>query len=96
MEWIRTHRPRAICLVDYTGFNLRLAAALPGRYLRKRRRGGPTPLLHQPAGLGLKARRFDMARWLDSLGVIFPFEVEAFADTDLDVRFLGHPFGRRL
>ena len=33
-----------------------------------------------------------MARWLDSLGVIFPFEVEAFADTDLDVRFLGHPF----
>ena len=28
MEWIRTHRPRAICLVDYPGFNLRLARQL--------------------------------------------------------------------
>ena len=36
-----------------------------------------------------------MARWLDSLGVIFPFEVEAFADTDLDVRFLGIPFWQK-
>ena len=27
-EWTRTHRPRAICLVDYPAFNLRLARQL--------------------------------------------------------------------
>jgi len=35
-----------------------------------------------------------MARTLDRLGVIFPFEVECFADTDLPTEFVGHPFVR--
>ena len=30
VEWIRVHRPRVVCLVDYPGLNLRLAAALNG------------------------------------------------------------------
>ena len=94
MEWIRTHRPRAICLVDYPGFNLRLARQLYREGISVKG-GGEVQLLYyiSPQVWAWKARRrFDMARWLDSLGVIFPFEVEAFADTDLDVRFLGHPF----
>ena len=33
-----------------------------------------------------------MARWLDGLGVIFPFERECFKDTELPVEFVGHPF----
>jgi lipid-A-disaccharide synthase len=33
-----------------------------------------------------------MARLLDGLSVIFPFEVECFADTDLETTFVGHPF----
>jgi lipid-A-disaccharide synthase len=28
VDWIREHRPRVVCLVDYPGLNLRLAAAL--------------------------------------------------------------------
>src|SRR5690606_35923944 len=28
LRWIREHRPRVVCLVDYPGFNLRLADAL--------------------------------------------------------------------
>src|SRR3954470_3449247 len=31
LRWIETHRPRVVCLVDYPGFNLRLAAALRER-----------------------------------------------------------------
>ena len=54
MEWIRTHRPRAICLVDYPGFNLRLARQLYREGISVKGGGGPTPLLHQPAGLGLE------------------------------------------
>jgi lipid-A-disaccharide synthase len=37
-------------------------------------------------------RRFEMARNLDALAVIFPFEVGCYADTGLDVEFVGHPF----
>src|SRR5690606_26231378 len=37
-------------------------------------------------------RRFAMAETLDALAVIFPFEVESYADTDLPVEFVGHPF----
>jgi lipid-A-disaccharide synthase len=35
-----------------------------------------------------------MAELLDRLGVIFPFEVDCFADTDLPTEFVGHPFVR--
>jgi lipid-A-disaccharide synthase len=37
-------------------------------------------------------RRFTMARDLDGLGVIFPFEPSCYADTALPVTFVGHPF----
>ena len=37
-------------------------------------------------------RRFAMADTLDGLGVIFPFEVDYFKDTELPVDFVGHPF----
>ena len=37
-------------------------------------------------------RRFEMARNLDALAVIFPFEVGCYADTGLPVEFVGHPF----
>jgi lipid-A-disaccharide synthase len=33
-----------------------------------------------------------MARNLDALAVIFPFEVDCYADTGLSVEFVGHPF----
>ena len=33
-----------------------------------------------------------MAEVLDSLAVIFPFEVECYQDVDLPVSFVGHPF----
>lgn len=94
LRWIETHRPRAICFVDYPGLNLRLAAALHERGL-SRKGGGEIPLLFyiSPQIWAWKAkRRFTMARHLDALAVIFPFEVECYADTDLPAEFVGHPF----
>jgi lipid-A-disaccharide synthase len=37
-------------------------------------------------------RRFTMARDLDAMAVIFPFEVKCYADTTLPAEFVGHPF----
>lgn len=92
--WIKKYRPRAICFVDYPGFNLRLAKRLFEEGLCNKG-GGEIKLCYYigPQIWAWKARRrFEMARWLDSLGVIFPFEVDCYKDTGLDVHFVGHPF----
>jgi lipid-A-disaccharide synthase len=94
LRWIDEHRPRAVCFVDYPGLNLRLAAALRERGLSVK--GGGKIKLHYYISPQIWAwkghRRFTMARDLDALGVIFPFEVECYQDTTLAVEFVGHPF----
>jgi lipid-A-disaccharide synthase len=96
LSWIDEYKPRVVVLVDYPGFNLRLADALRKRGIS--RKGGGTVAVYQyvsPQIWAWKARRrFKMAKVLDELGVIFPFEVGCYADTDLEVRFVGHPFAR--
>lgn len=94
LRWIGEHRPRAVCLVDYPGFNLRLAAALRARGLSVKG-GGAVKVLYyiSPQIWAWKAgRRFAMARDLDAMAVIFPFEPACYADTTLPVEFVGHPF----
>ncbi len=94
LRWITEHRPRAVCFIDYPGFNLRLAAALNERGLAAKS-GGPVKLLFyiSPQIWAWKAgRRFKMARHLDALACIFPFEVGCYSDTGLPVDFVGHPF----
>ena len=95
LRWIAEHRPRAICLVDYPGFNLRLAAALRARGLSIKGGGRIRTLFYiSPQIWAWKAgRRFAMARDLDALAVLFPFEAACYADTSLPVTFVGHPFG---
>lgn len=94
MRWIREHRPRLVCLVDYPGFNLRLARALADGKLSAKA-GGPIRIAYyiSPQIWAWKSRRrFAMQHLIDSLAVIFPFEVKCFADTHLPVCFVGHPF----
>ena len=94
LRWVEQHQPRAVCLVDYPGFNLRLAAQLRERGLGVKG-GGKVKLLYyiSPQIWAWKPRRrFAMARDLDALAVIFPFEPACYADTGLPVEFVGHPF----
>ncbi len=94
LDWIRRYQPKAICFVDYPGFNLRLAKALYQEGLASKA-GGPIRLIYYigPQIWAWKGkRRFAMARYLDALGLIFPFEVASYKDTQLPVEFVGHPF----
>lgn len=82
---IRSRKPDLILLVDYPGFNLRLAEAL---------RGSGIPIVQYvcPQVWAWKAGRIPrMARCLDRLICIFPFEPPLFAHTGLDARYSGHP-----
>ena len=94
LRWIREYKPKAVCFVDYPGMNLRIAQKLADEGLAFRC-GGQTHLLYyiSPQVWAWKEKRkFKMAKILDSLAVIFPFEVEVFDGTQLETRFVGHPF----
>ncbi len=94
LTWIEQHRPRAVCFVDYPGFNLRLAAQLRARGLSVKGGGTIRTLFYiSPQIWAWKAkRRFTMARDLDAVATIFPFEPACYADTTLPAEFVGHPF----
>jgi lipid-A-disaccharide synthase len=94
IRWIEAYRPRAVCFVDYPGMNLRLAAALRERGLSVKGGGAIKTLYYiSPQIWAWKAgRRFTMARDLDAMAVIFPFEVNCYVDTSLPVEFVTHPF----
>lgn len=94
VRWVGEYQPRAVCFVDSSGLNLRIAKKLYQAGLAAKA-GGPVKLLYyiSPQVWASRAkRRFEMARHLDGLASIFPFEREVYADTDLPVTFVGHPF----
>lgn len=94
IDWIKRFQPKTVLLIDYPGFNLRLANELKKLGLSKK--GGGETLVLQYISPQLWAwkpkRRFVMEKILDGLGVIFPFEVVCYKDTELPVTFVGHPF----
>ena len=78
-------KPDALLLVDYPGFNLRLAAQAHAR-------GIPVLYYVSPQVWAWHRSRIPkMARMLDLLMVIFPFEVDVFKGTGLRTVFVGHP-----
>ncbi len=79
--------PKAVLLIDYPGFNLRLERSL-------RKCGYRGKLIHAVAPTVWawgKGRIPMMAKNLDLLLTLFPFEKECFADTPLAVSYIGHP-----
>lgn len=94
VDWIGRYKPRAVCFVDSSGLNLRIAKGLFERGFSAKA-GGPTQALYyiSPQIWASRAgRRFEMAKHLDGLASIFPFERAVYADTALPVEFVGHPF----
>lgn len=94
LDWIERYRPKHICLVDYPGFNLRLAKALRKRKLSVKGGGsiGVYYYVSPQIWVWKSKRRFEMARSIDALAVLLPFEKNCYADTNLSVSYVGHPF----
>jgi lipid-A-disaccharide synthase len=78
-------KPDVALLVDYPGFNLRLAAGL-------KKRGVKVYYYISPKVWAWNRKRIpQMAKVIDRLMVIFPFEVDLFKGTGLQVDFVGNP-----
>jgi lipid-A-disaccharide synthase len=85
-------KPAAVIFVDYPGFNLRLAA-----YLRRKGFGGKLIYYISPQVWAWNRRRMPrMAKFLDLMMCIFPFEKSLYEPSGLKTEFVGHPMIREL
>lgn len=87
LERVRTSRPDAVVLVDYPGFNLRVARALR----RAGFRGKIIYYISPQVWAWKKGRVKTMARVLDLMICIFPFEKPFYEQSNLKTIFSGHP-----
>jgi lipid-A-disaccharide synthase len=84
---IKALAPEAVLLVDYPGFNLRLAKAL-----RRRGYSGKIVYYISPQVWAWNRGRIpEMARILDLMVCVFPFEKPLYEASGLKTVFAGHP-----
>jgi len=82
---LRDTRPDALVLIDYPGFNLRLAA-------EAKKIGIPVVYYISPQVWAWKKRRIHtIARLVDLMLVIFPFEEELYRRIGVPCAYVGHP-----
>ncbi|MCK4802853.1 lipid-A-disaccharide synthase, partial [bacterium] len=84
-EFLRKEKPDIIVLIDYPGFNLRLAG------LAKRLK---IPLIYYigpQIWAWRRGRIKGIAELVNKMLVIFPFEEETYRKAGVDVSFVGHP-----
>ena len=89
---IQESKPDAVVLIDYPGFNLRLARAL-----RRQSHSEKTIYYISPQVWAWNRGRIKkMARFIDLVLCIFPFETDLYAASGLRAVFVGHPMIERL
>jgi lipid-A-disaccharide synthase len=78
-------RPDAVILIDYPGFNIRFAKQMYKRNIKVVWYVSPQVWAWK------KNRIYKLAKYCAKMLVIFPFEVDVYKKTKLDVEFVGHP-----
>ena len=89
---IEKTKPDAVVLIDYPGFNLRLARAL----WRQSPAQKIIYYISPQVWAWNRGRIKKMARFLDLMLCIFPFEAELYNKSGLRAQFVGHPMIDRL
>jgi len=84
-EYIEKERPDALVLVDYPGFNMRLAH-------KAKKMGIPVIYYISPQIWAWRPGRINrIAELVDKMMVILPFEEEIYHKAGVDVVYVGHP-----
>ena len=82
---LRTRHPNLLVLIDFPEFNLRLA-----RFAKSL--GIPVLYYVSPQIWAWRKNRVkQIARWVDHMAVIFPFETDFYERHGIKVTFVGHP-----
>lgn len=85
IHFLEKFRPDALVLIDYPGFNIRIAQ-------KARKMGIPVVWYISPQIWAWhRSRLYTLARVVDRMIVIFPFEVNLYKEEGVDVVHVGHP-----
>jgi len=93
---IETSKPNAVVLIDYPGFNLRLARALSASARATADKPKIIYYISPQVWAWNRGRIKKMACWLDLMLCIFPFEADLYNQSGLRTIFVGHPMIERL
>lgn len=88
---LNQHKPDLLILVDYPGFNLRLA-----KYAKKKL-GIKIIYYISPQIWAWKANRIHtIKQYIDKMAVILPFEKKLYQNANIPVAFVGHPLVNKI
>ena len=90
MERIEQEKPEAVLLVDYPGFNLRVAQRAKELGLRV------VYYISPQVWAWRKGRVRHIAKYVDRMIVLFPFEEEFYRTHEVPVTYVGHPLIEQL
>ena len=83
---IDKYKPHQIILIDYPGFNLRLAQRIKNKF------NIPITYYISPQIWAWKEKRIEIIRkYIDQMLVIFPFEEDWYKERGINAKFVGHP-----
>ncbi|MDT8903797.1 lipid-A-disaccharide synthase [Anaeroselena agilis] len=84
-DWLERERPDVLVVIDYPGFNTRLAKIA-------RRLGIPVISYISPSAWAWgRGRAREVAETVTKVAAIFPFEADVYRQAGADVVFVGHP-----
>lgn len=90
-EFILEYEPDVLILVDFPGFNLKIASGI-----RKNFKGKIVYYISPQLWAWHKSRVKIIQRCIDLMIVVFPFEVDFYRNENVKAEFAGHPLIKRI
>ncbi|MEO8514763.1 MAG: lipid-A-disaccharide synthase [Ignavibacteria bacterium] len=90
-DYIKKNSPDTVILVDYPGFNLRLAEEIRKFYDKK-----IIYYISPQLWAWHEKRVFKVKKYIDLMLVLFPFEVDFYSKYGVNAKFTGHPLVKRI
>jgi lipid-A-disaccharide synthase len=90
-KFIKDNNPDAVILIDYPGFNIRLAEKIRSFYNKK--------IIYyiSPQLWAWHEKRVNkIKKFVDKMLVVFPFEVDFYKKFAVDAQYVGHPLVKRV
>jgi lipid-A-disaccharide synthase len=85
VEVLKSNRPDVLVLIDYPGFNMRLARAAKDLGIKV------VYYISPSAWAWARGRAKKIADTVERVAAIFPFEAEVYTEAGANVTFVGHP-----
>lgn len=90
-EFIRANDPDVVVLIDYPGFNIRLAREIRKFYKKK-----ILYYISPQLWAWHESRVHKIKKYVDKMLVVFPFEVDFYKKHGVDAVFVGHPLTTKI